>query len=263
MIRALWTSATGMQAQQTNIDVIANNLANTNTTGFKRSKTDFQDLLYQNMRAAGSATSAEGTQVPVGIQLGHGVRAVSVSKMFTQGDYVQTGNQLDVAIEGKGFFQIQLPNGETAYSRDGSFKLNNTGQIVTADGYLLNPGFNVPQEAKQVSIGPDGTVNVLLPNQVTPQNLGTIQLAQFVNDAGLTAIGRNLFQESGASGTATTGNPGDNGLGTVQQGYLEMSNVNMVEEMVNMIASQRAYEINSKTIQTADDMLGQAANLRR
>ncbi|MEG3638546.1 flagellar basal-body rod protein FlgG [Magnetococcus sp. PR-3] len=263
MIRALWTSATGMQAQQTNIDVIANNLANTNTAGFKRSRADFQDLLYQNMRAAGAATSQSGNQVPVGIQLGHGVRTVSVSKMFTQGDYVQTGNELDMAIEGKGFFQIQMPDGSTAYSRDGTFKLDNSGQIVTADGYVLDPGLTLPQNATNVAVGPDGTVAVKTPDQADLTEVGQIQLAQFINPAGLNAIGRNLYTESGASGAPVVGTAGEDGLGTVQQQYLELSNVNMVEEMVNMIASQRAYEINSKTVQTADDMLGKVASMKR
>ncbi|MBF0620285.1 MAG: flagellar basal-body rod protein FlgG [Magnetococcales bacterium] len=263
MMRALWTSATGMQAQQMNIDVVANNLANVNTAGFKRSRTDFQDLLYQTMRAPGSETSQAGTQVPVGIQLGHGVRAVSVSKMFTQGDYNQTGNQLDLAIEGRGFFQIQMPDGSTGYSRDGTFKMDETGQVVTSDGYPLEPGLVVPQEAVQVTVGPDGSVNVILPDNVEPVNIGNVQLATFVNPAGLTALGRNLFQESGASGNPIIGDPGTDGVGTIQQGYLEMSNVNMVEEMVQMIAGQRAYEISSKGIRTADEMLSTATQLKR
>ncbi|MGN7613255.1 flagellar basal-body rod protein FlgG [Magnetococcales bacterium HHB-1] len=263
MIRALWTSATGMHAQQTNIDVIANNLANVNTSGFKRSRADFQDLLYQTMRAPGTDTSDSGTQVPVGIQLGHGVRTVSVAKMFSQGDYKQTGNELDMAVEGHGFFQVEMPDGSTAYTRDGTFKLDSTGQIVTSDGYKLEPGIVVPQNAQRVTVGPDGSVNVTLPSTVDPQNLGTIEVATFVNPAGLNALGRNLFSESAASGAAVVGTPGIDGFGTIQQGYLEMSNVDMVEEMVQMIASQRAYEINSKSIKTADEMLGHAANLRR
>ncbi len=183
--------------------------------------------------------------------------------MFSQGDYNQTGNQLDISVEGQGFFQIQMPDGSTSYSRDGTFKLDNTGQIVTSDGYPLEPGITVPQNATQITIGPDGSVNVMLPNNVQPQNIGNIQLARFVNPAGLNAIGRNLFTESGASGNPVVGTPGLDGVGTIQQGYLEMSNVNMVEEMVQMIASQRAYEISSKAIKTADTMLGTAAGLKR
>ena len=263
MIRALWTSATGMQSQQTSIDVIANNLANVNTTGYKRSRTDFQDLLYQTMRAPGTDTSQAGTQVPTGIQIGHGVKTVAVSKLFSQGDYNQTGNQLDLAVEGDGFFQIQMPSGETAYSRDGTFKLDNTGQVVTSDGYALLPGITVPENALGVTVGPDGGVNATLPNQAAPVNVGNIQLASFVNPAGLNAIGRNLFLESGSSGAAVVGTPGSDGVGTIQQGYLEMSNVNMVEEMVNMITSQRAYEVSSKSIKTADEMLQLVANLKR
>ncbi|MBF0610194.1 MAG: flagellar basal-body rod protein FlgG [Magnetococcales bacterium] len=263
MIRALWTSATGMQAQQTNIDVIANNLSNVNTTGFKRSRADFQDLLYQTMRAPGTDTSQAGTQVPSGIQLGHGTRVSSVSKMFTQGDYVHTGNELDMAIEGQGFFQVQMPDGSTAYTRDGAFKRDVNGTVVTPDGYPLVPNFTIPPDTTTITVGPDGTFSVIQSGNPNPTQLGTIQLAQFVNPAGLSAAGRNLYTETAASGNAIPGTPGTDGLGTVQQTFLEMSNVNMVEEMINMITTQRAYEINSKTIQTADDMLGQVANLKR
>lgn len=263
MIRSLWTSATGMQAQQMNIDVIANNLTNVNTTGFKRSRTDFQDLLYQTLRAPGTDTSAAGTQVPSGIQLGHGVKPVAVTKMFSQGSYNMTGNDLDMLIAGHGFFQVQLPSGETGYTRDGSFKLNSTGQVVTSDGYALQPGFTVPDNTTEITVGQDGSVSVTIDGETTPTNLGQIQLARFVNPAGLSAEGGNLFKESNASGAPITGNPGEDGMGEITQRFLEMSNVNMVEEMVNMISSQRAYEINSKTIQTADDMLGQVSNLKR
>ncbi|OSM02393.1 putative flagellar basal-body rod protein FlgG [Magnetofaba australis IT-1] len=252
-----------MQAQQRNIDVISNNLANVNTTGFKRSRADFQDLLYQNLRAAGAATSQAGTAVPVGIQLGHGVRNVSVSKLFTQGDYVQTGNELDLAIEGQGFFQITLPDGQTAYTRDGTFKLDNTGQMVTSDGYVLQPGITLPQDAMAVAIEPSGIISVKQPGTAALAQLGQLQVADFINPAGLTAIGRNLYTESEASGAAVAGNPNENGFGAIQQGFLEMSNVNMVEEMVQMIASQRAYELNSKSIQTSDSMLGTIGSLKR
>lgn len=263
MIRSLWTSATGMQAQQLNIDVIANNLTNVNTTGFKRSRTDFQDLLYQTMRSPGTDTSAAGTQVPSGIQVGHGVKPVAVTKMFTQGSYFMTGNDTDMLIAGHGFFQVQLPNGETAYTRDGSFKVNSAGQLVTTDGFPVMPGFTIPDDATEITVGQDGSVSVTVDGETTPTNLGQIQIARFINPSGLLAEGSNLFKESNASGAPTVGNPGENGLGEITQRFLEMSNVNMVEEMVNMITSQRAYEINSKTIQTADDMLGQVSNLKR
>ncbi|MBF0284382.1 MAG: flagellar basal-body rod protein FlgG [Magnetococcales bacterium] len=263
MMRALWTSATGMQAQQLNIDVIANNLTNVNNTGFKRSRTDFQDLLYQTMRTPGSDTSQAGTQVPTGIQLGHGTKAVSVTKMFTQGSYFETGNDLDMLIAGDGFFQVQMPDGTTAYTRDGSFKRDSTGRVVTSDGYPLLPGFTIPVDASEITVGPDGSFNVLQAGNQTPTNLGQIQLARFVNSAGLKSLGSNLYKETNASGAAQAGNPGETGMGEITQRFLEMSNVNMVEEMVNMISAQRAYEINSKTIQTADDMLGQVASLKR
>jgi flagellar basal-body rod protein FlgG len=262
MIRCLWTAASGMQAQNTNIDVISNNLANVNTAGFKRSRAEFQDLLYQTMRPPG-VTSANGTQMPTGIQIGHGTRTVSTQKLFIQGDFQQTQNDLDLAIEGRGFFQITQPNGDIAYTRAGNFKIDSEGRMVTADGYLIEPEITLPTDTLSVSIATDGTVSVLQPGQTSPTDVGNIQLARFVNPAGLESIGRNLFVRTDASGDAITGTPGQEGYGTLAQGNLEMSNVSVVDEMVNMITAQRAYEVNSKAIQTADDMLQVANNLKR
>jgi len=262
MIRTLWTAATGMQAQTTNIDVIANNLSNVNTAGFKRSRAEFQDLLYETMRPPG-ITTAGGNQVPTGIQIGHGTRTAATQKLFTQGDFHHTQNDLDMAIEGSGFFQIVQPNGDIAYSRAGNFKIDSEGRMVTADGYLLEPEITIPTDSVAVSIAPDGTVSVMQAGQNTPTDVGNIELAGFVNPGGLEGIGRNLYLATTASGDATTGTPGEDGYGTLAQGYLEMSNVSVVDEMVNMITAQRAYEINSKAIQAADDMLQVANNLKR
>lgn len=262
MLRTLWIAASGMQAQTLNIDVIANNLANVNSAGFKRSRADFQDLLYETLRPAGSPSS-EGNQIPTGIQIGHGTRPVAVQKIFLQGDYQLTQNELDLAIEGNGFFQVTLPNGETAYTRSGAFKLDSEGRVVTSDGFLMEPEITVPTDATMVTVGTDGTVSILRAGQIEPDEIGTLQLAKFANPAGLKSIGRNLFQPSVASGDAVTGTAGQDGFGTIAQGYLEMSNVNVVEEMVNMITAQRAYEINSKAIQAADEMLQMANNVKR
>jgi flagellar basal-body rod protein FlgG len=262
MLRSLWTAASGMQAQTLNIDVISNNLANVNTTGFKRSRADFQDLLYETLRPAGVASS-EGTQVPTGIQVGHGSRAAAVQKVFIQGDYQHTKNSLDMAIEGGGFFQVLQPDGEVAYTRAGSFKLNSEGRIVTSDGFSMEPELSIPNDTISISIGTDGTVSVLQAGEMEPSEIGTVQLARFVNPAGLHSIGRNLFLPTQSSGDAITGTAGQEGFGTIAQNFLEMSNVSVVEEMVNMITAQRAYEINSKAIQTADEMLQLANNLRR
>lgn len=262
MIRALWTGATGMQAQQLNMDVTANNLANVNTAGFKRSRTDFQDLLYQTLRLAGTASSSN-TKVPTGIQVGHGARPAAVQKIFLQGDFMQTQNELDMVIEGRGFFQILTPDGETAYTRSGAFKLDSDGRIVTSDGYPTEPEITIPDDTLNVTIGPDGTVSVLQAGQTVPSEVGNIELARFPNQAGLKSIGRNLYVETDASGAVATGTPGQDGYGTIAQGYLEMSNVSVVEEMVNMIVTQRAYEVNSKVIQTSDDMLQVANQLKR
>ncbi len=262
MIRSLWTSATGMQAQELNIDVIANNLANVNTSGFKKSRAEFQDLLYENMRSAGAASSA-GTTIPTGVQLGHGTRPSAVQKLFGQGDFQNTENQLDWAIEGDGFFQIELPNGDTSYSRCGEFKLDADGRIVNADGFLLVPQMTIPTDTVSITVGMDGTVSVIQADDPVPSEIGTIQLARFVNAAGLRSLGKNLFVPTEASGDEIVGTPGENGFGTIAQGFLEMSNVSVVDEMVSMITAQRAYETNSKVIQTSDDMLQMANNLKR
>lgn len=262
MIRSLWTAATGMQAQTSNIDVISNNLANVNTAGFKRSRADFQDLLYETIRAPGTST-AGGSEVPTGVQVGHGTRTVATQKIFMQGDFQHTQNELDMAIEGDGFFQIQQANGDIAYSRAGNFKIDSEGRIVSPDGFLMEPEITIPTDALAVSIGTDGAVSVLQPGATTPSVVGNIELARFVNPAGLQSIGRNLFLQTAASGDPTTGTPGVDGFGTIAQGYLEMSNVSVVDEMVSMITAQRAYEINSKTIQAADDMLQMVNSLKR
>lgn len=262
MIRGLWTAATGMQAQQLNIDVTANNIANVNTTGFKKSRADFQDLLYENLREAGSASS-EATEVPTGIQVGHGTRTAAVQKLFSQGSYQNTENELDLAIEGDGFFQVIQPNGETAYTRAGSFKLDSDGRIVTSDGFPLEPEMTIPSDAVSVTVGVDGTVSAVLAGDTAATEIGTLQLARFTNPAGLNSIGRNLYMPTSASGDALTGTAGEDGLGTISQGFLEMSNVNIVAELVNMISAQRAYELNSRTIRAADEMLQAASQLKR
>lgn len=262
MIRALWTAASGMQAQQLNIDVVANNLANVNTTGFKKSRADFQDLMYQNLKSTGSP-STNSTQVPSGIQVGLGSKAAAVTKIFTPGNISQTGNELDIAIEGDGFYQIQMPDGSTGYSRAGAFKRDSQGRVVNSDGYPLLPEIVIPSNATKINIGNDGTVSVMQAGQSAPTSVGNIQLANFSNPSGLSALGKNIYQPSDSSGNATTGTPGQNGVGTVSQGFLEMSNVSVMEEMVSMITGQRAYEVNSKAVQTADEMLQQANNLKR
>ncbi len=262
MIRSLWTSATGMQAQELNIDVIANNLANVNTSGFKKSRAEFQDLLYESMRPAGAASSAD-TTVPTGIQLGHGTRPSAVQKMFSQGDFQNTQNELDWAIEGDGFFQIEMPDGVTGYSRSGEFKLDADGRIVNPDGFPLIPEIAVPIDTISISVGLDGTVSVIQAGDGTPSEIGNIQLARFVNPAGLRSLGKNLFTPTNASGDEITGTPGESGFGRISQGFLEMSNVSVVDEMVGMITAQRAYETNSKVITTADEMLQLANNLKR
>lgn len=262
MIRALWTAASGMQSQQKNIDVVSHNLANVNTTGFKKSRADFQDLIYQNQKSTG-APSTSTTQNPTGIQIGLGSRLAAVTKIFTEGDFTQSGNELDLAIEGDGFFQIQQPDGTTGYSRAGAFKKDSQGRVVTSDGYPLLPELVIPSNATSISVGTDGTVSVIQAGQNTPTTVGNIQLAAFPNPAGLSAQGKNLFVQTDASGNPTTGTPGQTGLGTISQGMLEMSNVEVAEEMVNMIVGQRAYEINSKAVQTADEMLQTANNMRR
>jgi flagellar basal-body rod protein FlgG len=260
MMRSLWTSKTGMEAQQTQLDAISHNLANVSTNGFKKSHVVFEDLIYQNLRQAG-ANSSEQTTLPTGLQIGLGTRAVANSRSFTQGNLQQTGNPLDLALQGGGFFQVQMPDGTTGYSRDGSFQVDAQGQLVTNNGYPLQPGITIPTAAQSVTIGTDGTVSALLPGQATPTTVGQIQLASFVNPAGLDPRGQNLFAETAASGTANTGAPGSNGLATVRQGFVETSNVNVVEELIGMIQTQRAYELNSKAIQTSDQMLQKLGQL--
>lgn len=259
MQRSLFTGATGMRAQQLNLDVIANNLANVNTTAFKRSRVDFQDLLYQTLRAPGSI-SAQGLEVPSGIQLGHGVGIASITKLFLQGSFLETGNSLDIAIEGDGFFQITLPDGEVGYSRDGSFELNRDGIIVTADGFALEPEITIPEDAINIAIGTDGTVTVTLSDGTTDE-LGQIELARFINPAGLLSQGRNLFRESEASGDPILSIAGEDGAGTLRQAFLESSNVSVVDEIVQLIVTQRAFEVNSSVIRTSDEMLQTANNL--
>ncbi|MGM9490597.1 flagellar basal-body rod protein FlgG [Ideonella sp. YS5] len=260
MIRSLWISKTGMEAQQTQLDHISNNLANVATSGYKRAHAQFEDLIYQNLRQSGAASS-EQTQLPTGLQVGLGTRAVATARNFTQGNLQQSGGNLDVAIKGNGFFQIQLPDGGTAYTRDGSFQLDSQGQLVTNNGYLVQPGITIPAQAQSVTIAADGTVTVALPGQATPQSVGQLQLASFVNPAGLEPRGSNLFGETASSGTPASASPGQSGLGSLQQGFLETSNVNVVEELVSMIQTQRAYELNSKAISTSDQMLQRLAQL--
>jgi flagellar basal-body rod protein FlgG len=254
MNKALWVAKTGLEAQQTRMSVISNNLANVNTTAFKRDRAAFEDLLYQNVRQAG-AQSSQDTRLPSGLQLGTGVRTVATEKIQTLGNIVQTENSLDVAIQGRGFFQVLKPDGNIAYSRDGAFKLDETGQLVTSSGYVVQPAITIPNNATSVTIGSDGVVSALTPGSATPTQLGSIQLADFINPGGLQAVGQNLYDETASSGSPSTGTPGLNGLGSVIQGALETSNVNVVEELVNMIETQRAYEMNSKAIQTTDRML--------
>lgn len=262
MIRSLFSAATGMNAQELNVSVIANNLANVNTTGFKRSRPEFQDLLYQNLRLVGTL-SPNGNQVPTGVQLGLGTKTAAIQKIFLQGDFIQTQNPLDVAIQGRGFFQIAQPDGTIAYTRAGSFKLDNAGQIVTADGLPLEPAITVPADALTISVDPQGSVSVTQPGATAPTVLGNLQTATFQNEAGLQSVGFNLFEETDASGTPTVGNPDSDDRGSVQQGFLELSNVSVVEEMVNLISAQRAYEVNSRTVQTSDEMLQTANNMKR
>jgi flagellar basal-body rod protein FlgG len=261
MLRALTTAATGMEAQQLRIDVIANNLANSNTVGYKRSRAEFQDLLYQTRRKAGSE-QAEGVQVPTGLQVGLGVRPMATQRVYTEGALKQTGGPLDLAIEGRGFFQVEEPNGDRGYTRAGNFKVNNEGRIVTSDGYPITPGILIPPESSSISVGIDGTVSVTMPGEVEPVRLGQIETAIFANPGGLSAQGRNLFHATAASGVASVGTSGSAGRGAIAQGTLEMANVQVVEEMVDLIVGQRAYEVNSKVVQAADEMLRSTAQLR-
>jgi flagellar basal-body rod protein FlgG len=262
MLRALWTAGTGMNAQQTNMDTIANNLANVNTTGYKKIRPEFQDLIYQNLRTAGS-TTGQGTIMPTGLQVGHGTKLAATTKIFSQGDYLQTDNPLDMLIEGNGFFQVQMPDGTAAYTRNGAFKADVSGRMVTSEGYLVQPEITVPQGANRIDISPDGTVTAVLAGQNESTVLGQLQLATFRNPAGLDNMGKGLYKEGTASGNAISVVPGTEGAGSIMNNCLEMSNVKVVEEMLNMIVAQRAYDVNSKAIQAADEMLQTANNLRR
>ncbi len=261
-MRSLSIAATGMLAQQLNVEVISNNIANMNTTGFKRQRAEFQDLLYQTVERVGSTSSEAGTIVPAGVQIGLGVKAAAVYNISEQGNLQSTDNPLDVAISGAGYFQVTLPSGDTGYTRAGSFQLSPTGEIVTVDGFTVAPAITVPVNALQVTINPSGQVLVQLPNVVTQSVVGQFQLANFPNPAGLDPQGGNLFLETAASGAATTGTPGTTGLGQIEQGFVETSNVNTVTEITNLITAQRAYEMNSKVIQTSDEMLSTINRLR-
>jgi len=254
MNQALWVAKTGLDAQQTRMSVVSNNLANVNTTGFKQGRAVFEDLLYQNVRQSGGQSSQD-TILPSGMSLGTGVRVVATEKLFTQGSVLQTGNAMDVAINGRGFLQVLKPDGEIAYTRDGTLQLNDQGEMVTSSGYVVQPGITVPDGAQSITIGSDGVVSVKLAGQATPTQVGSLEVADFINPVGLQAIGENLYIETAASGSAQPGTPGLNGLGAISQGALEGSNVNVVSELVNMIETQRAYEMNSKAISTNDQMM--------
>ncbi|MDP2111437.1 MAG: flagellar basal-body rod protein FlgG [Thiobacillus sp.] len=260
MIRSLWIAKTGLDAQQTQMDVISNNLANVSTSGFKRSRAVFEDLLYQTLRQPG-AQSSEQTQLPSGLQIGTGVKPVATERIFTQGNLQQTGNAKDVAIQGNGFFQVLMPDGTTAYSRDGSLQADANGQLVTSSGYAVQPAITIPADTQSLTIARDGTVSITQPGAANATTIGTLQLAMFINPAGLQSLGENLYAETAASGTPSSNAPGSNGAGLLNQGYVETSNVNVVEELVNMIQTQRAYEINSKAISTSDQMLQRLTQL--
>jgi flagellar basal-body rod protein FlgG len=262
-MRALSTAATGMAAQQLNVETISNNIANMNTVGFKRQRAEFQDLLYQNVERMGSQSSDAGTIVPTGIQVGSGVQTGAVYRIRDQGSLTQTGNQLDLAINGRGMFQIQLPTGDTAYTRAGNFSVNDTGDVVTSDGYTVLPKITIPQNATAVTISKTGQVQATIAGQVQPQVVGQMQLATFFNEAGLEATGGNLFLQTGASGSPQIGKPGDIGYGSLQQGYVEASNVDAVTEITNLITAQRAYEMNSKVVNAADQMLSTTSQLKQ
>ena len=261
MIRALSTAATGMEAQQTRLDVTANNIANVSTSGFKKSRAEFADLLYQTVTAPGAATGAD-TASPTGIQVGMGVKTLATQRMHSVGEFRQTGNPLDIAIEGRGFLPINLPSGGVGYTRSGALKLDSEGRLVNSEGYALASDITLPPDAQSVAIASDGTVSVTIPGESAPVQAGQIEVAAFANPAGLEAMGRNMFRETGASGTATLGAPGTNGTGTLSQGSLEMSNVKIVEEMVDLISGQRAYEIITRVVRSADEMLQQTASIR-
>lgn len=261
MLRSLYTAATGMDAQQLRMDLIANNLANTNTSGFKKARAEFEDLLSETVRGAGSPTP-QGNSEPAPLQIGLGVRTGSTTRTFSQGDMINTQNPLDLAIEGAGFFRVQRPNGEAAYTRAGNFRVDGAGRLTTQNGAVIEPGISVPPEASQITIRSDGTVTAMLPNRSEAIELGSLELANFQNPSGLLAIGHNLFASTPASGEALLARPGENGMGSVAQGFLEGANVKAVEEMIDMISTQRAYELNSKVIQTSDQMLQKLTSMR-
>jgi flagellar basal-body rod protein FlgG len=261
-MRSLDIAGTGMQAQQTNVEVISNNIANMTTTGFKRQRAEFQDLIYQNLRRVGSNSSDTGTIVPSGAQVGLGVKTAAIYRITEQGNLQQTSNTLDMAVQGNGYFQVTLPSGDTAYTRDGTFSLSPTGEIVNADGYVVQPGITIPSNATGVTVNTAGQVQVTVSGQTAPNTVGQLQLAVFPNETGLDAQGNNLFIQTAASGDAVTGTPASPGFGTVLQGFVETSNVNVVTEITNLITAQRAYEMNSKVITTSDQMLSTLTNLR-
>jgi len=261
-MRSLFTAATGMKAQQLNIEVISNNIANMGTTGFKRQRAEFQDLLYQNQKRVGTQSSDNGDVVPAGIQIGVGVEAAAVYRVVEQGSLTPTDGNFDLAVNGKGYFQIQLPDGTVGYTRSGSFQLSPEGEIVTNDGYTVSPGITIPSDAREITINGSGEVLITLDGQVDPSNVGQLELANFANPGGLLALGDNLFKETTASGTSITGTPASVGFGSIEQGYLETSNVNVVSEITSMITAQRAYEMNSKVIETSDQMMGTLTNIR-
>ncbi len=261
-MKALFSGASGMHAQTLNMDVISNNLANINTTGFKKSRAEFQDLIYQTLREPG-ARSTISTEIPTGIQVGLGVKPVAVNKIFSQGNFKHTGSALDLVIEGDGFYQVTMPDGTIAYSRDGSFSKDSTGRVVTNEGNPLEPAVTIPADAISITIGSDGTMSILRPGETEATEVGTIQLVKFINPAGLKSLGKNLYMNTSSSGDPIQGTPGLEGLGTIAQGYKEMSNVDIVEELVSMIIAQRAYETNSKAIRAADQMLKNAIQLGR
>jgi len=261
-MKALSIASTGMLAQQLNVEVISNNIANMRTTGYKRQRAEFQDLLYQDLRRVGSNSSESGTVVPAGIQIGLGVKTASTYRIMSQGDLIRTEKALDVAIKGEGFFQIQMPDGATAYTRAGSFELDANGQMVTQDGYLVEPNITIPNDATAITINAQGSVSVTTAGATAPTTVGTLQLAKFVNKAGLLAIGENLYKETAASGSASTGTPNATGYGALQQNFLEQANVNAVAEISDLIAAQRAYEMNAKVISAADEMMSATSNMR-
>lgn len=263
MIRALYTAASGMAAQQANIDTVANNLANVNTAGFKKSRMEFQDLVYQQMTVPGSDTSTSADVAPVGLEIGLGTRPIATARDFSTGNLKATNGPLDIGLQGAGFFQITMPSGETGYTRSGAFHLSSDGLLVTSEGYQVQPGITIPKDATSISISKDGVVSVQIAGQTSTQQVGTLELATFQNPAGLRALGGNMYAETSVSGTPTTGAPGTEGMGTLTQGFLEDSNVSVVEEMVNMILGQRAYEANSRVVKAADEMLSQVNNLVR